>query len=125
MLLDSVGYSYIEKGGVLYWWCVIQNKTQRCPATVVQHGDDFQHGIHCHVNGVDSRVKLKAKVTTEVQAASKEVPNIFVAAVALVEQAMRQHITASSHQLPKPDTLTRTANRVQQCLHPADPTSLD
>jgi len=53
LLQDPDGHQYTKKSRsgsqeVVYWRCVVRNKSNYCRATVIQHGDDFRCGIHAH-----------------------------------------------------------------------------
>jgi len=51
------------------WWCTVRRRGCRCPATVQQRSDHFQHGKHPHTHepqpGVAQKLVIKKQVSMQ------------------------------------------------------------
>ncbi|XP_076082107.1 uncharacterized protein LOC143052855 isoform X2 [Mytilus galloprovincialis] len=125
-LVSSDGFSYTVKSSTsktVNWRCSVRNKKVWCKATVMQRGHNFVLGstdhIHASDPGITKRTKIRVGVLTE---ASR---HAYKSADDIVDEQMREHVTEDDFNLPKPDNLTRAANRLYQKLRPAEPKDID
>ena len=49
-----------------YWWCSVRDSTQRCPATVIQTGDNFLRGARQHGHPAKPGIMKGCEIETEV-----------------------------------------------------------
>ena len=129
MLVDSLGYAYTKKwqknpsGSRTTWICSIRSKAVRCPASVVQTGNQYTRGIHCHLHqarpGGDTALEIVATVNNNAR------DNMFQSAAAIVDEAICDRLNdVPSTSCPKPANLARITNRTWQANRPADPKDL-
>ncbi|VDI72607.1 Hypothetical predicted protein [Mytilus galloprovincialis] len=125
-LVSSDGFSYTVKSSTsktVNWRCSVRNKKVWCKATVMQRGHNFVRGstdhIHASDPGITKRTKIRVGVLTE---ASR---HAYKSAGDIVDEQMREHVTEEDFNLPKPDNLTRAANRLRQKMRPAEPKEID
>ncbi|CAC5370087.1 unnamed protein product [Mytilus coruscus] len=125
-LVSSDGFSYTVKSSTsktVNWRCSVRNKKVWCKATVMQRGNNFVVGATDHIHasdpGITKRTKIRVGVLTE---ASR---HAYKSAGDIVDEQMREHVTEDDFNLPKPDNLTRAANRLRQKLRPAEPKDID
>ncbi|XP_033626945.1 uncharacterized protein LOC117289869 [Asterias rubens] len=99
--------------------CGLRSKTQRCPVSVLQHGDQFkfgrnEHHLHPAVGDVAVAVKVAVKK------AAKD--NIFRPASDIIEGVLTRMVPADAPvNCPRPSNLTRAANRARQRQRPQEP----
>lgn len=70
-LTDSYGYCYSIKprksSSVVYWRCVVRNRSTNCRATVTQTSDGFKRGIHQHICCPRIGMGIARKITAKVR----------------------------------------------------------
>lgn len=49
-----------------YWWCSVRNRAERCPATVIQSGPDFEAGSIAHRHAGKHGAIVVAKIKQQV-----------------------------------------------------------
>ncbi|KAK3604693.1 hypothetical protein CHS0354_008246 [Potamilus streckersoni] len=59
-----------KRAGVTYWWCSVNSKKMRCPATITQSENCYERGKHRHVHSIDPGIVLKVKVSSEISCMS-------------------------------------------------------
>ncbi|XP_069189921.1 uncharacterized protein [Procambarus clarkii] len=127
-LHNSHGYTYTirkETDFATYWWCSIRQKSNRCFATVIQHGKDFKQGANCHNHLGDPGALATTKVTVAAKERCKANPLISAASVVEEELMSFKETHINAHQLPNPANIVRTANRIRQASRPQHPQALD
>lgn len=99
-------------------------KVNPCRAALIERDDgSFQIGAHAHNHPADVGAAVSATISAKVKAIAAE--NILRPASSIVEEILLQELTdAPCPSLPKPEYITRTANRFRQRLRPKDPTDL-
>ncbi|XP_056009402.1 uncharacterized protein LOC130051475 [Ostrea edulis] len=109
-LIDKRGFQYTlrrTKGdNYAYWRCNKRGKTQPCPATVIQRGDDFNEGGKKHNHPAEPGIHLAVQITSKVKQSASM--NIFTqSAPRIVEEAMAEtgDIDAPPASRPKPSNL--------------------
>ncbi|XP_071789423.1 uncharacterized protein [Asterias amurensis] len=127
ILVDSNGYTYTMKWKkdptppFSAWVCGLQSKTQGCPVSVLQHGDQFkfghnEHHLHPAVGDVVVAVKKAAK------------DNVFRPASDIVEGVLTTEGVLPADapvNCPRHGNLTRAANRARQRQRPQEPQDQD
>ena len=120
MLVDSLGYAYTKKWqknpsvSRTTWICSVWSKTVRCLASVVQTGNQYTRGIHCHLHqarpGGDTALEIVATVKNNAR------DNMFQSAAAIVDEAIGNRLN------DVPAVLTCRARRVYipEAAIPAD-----
>ena len=125
-LHDSNGYRYTVKKKTArgtYWWCSVRSKNRRCPATVIQCGDEYRAGSQHHDHAGDPGVLLGTKVRVAVREKATTIKD--QGAHQIVEQIMQDLRRPEDHQLPNPSYEARCLNRCRAAVRPAEPTSID
>lgn len=137
-----------KSGAATYWWCCVRRRNHRCPATVIQRGQDFSPGNKTHIHppepGGVFTTRLKAKVLSnslvfmkycmttaltsvmfclQVKSYAKE--HVFCSASAVVEHVMADLQPTNSFIVPNPTNLVRQVNRARQTLRPKEPTDVN
>ena len=107
----------------VYWRCRIRNKTNTCPATATQRGDNHTSGNHHHNHEADPAICMTTDLRVDVIAKAKDQP--FTPAATLVKTALLPFAAGTQPSLPDPVNLTRVANRAREKVRPRDPTDLD
>ncbi|XP_078330619.1 uncharacterized protein LOC144624615 [Crassostrea virginica] len=128
-LIDKRGYQYTlrrTKGdNSAYWRCNKRAKEQPCPATVIQHGDDFKDGGKNHNHPAEPGIHLAVEITSKVKHSVSL--NIFTqSAPRIVEEVIAEtgDVEAPAASRPKPSNLIRIVNRARLNMRPKDPGDL-
>ncbi|XP_078326514.1 uncharacterized protein LOC144622949 isoform X1 [Crassostrea virginica] len=129
-LIDRRGYQYTlrrTKGdNYAYWRCNKRAKEQPCPATVIQHGDDFKEGGKNHNHPAEPGIHLAVEITSKVKQSASL--NIFTqSAPRIVEEVIAEtgDVEAPAASRPKPSNLIRIVNRARLNMRPKDPRDLN
>ena len=95
-----------------------------CKAAVIERSDGvFEIRNNSHNHPANVRAVLDTTITSRVKA--KAVADIFRPASAIVEVLLEEMEDVPCPSFPRPEYITRAANRRCQQLHLADPTDLD
>ncbi|XP_022103380.1 uncharacterized protein LOC110986074, partial [Acanthaster planci] len=130
ILVDNRGYKYTKRWQrnpssiKCTWVCSVRGKCQRCPVSVLQHGDVFQPGSSAqHSHPADSDAAVAVEFASAVKAKSKQ--DVFRSAGAIVEEVMTSLAPdVQPASFPKLANLVLVANRTRQALRPHEPTDL-
>jgi len=110
-LVDSLGFTYNVHSRhpyATYW---------QCKASVTERDGTFQPGKSAHNHAVDMGAVTAAKIISTVK--SKALEDKFKPASAIVNELLLEELTeAPCAALPKPEYITRQANRLRQKLSP-------
>ena len=141
-----------KRGPTVDWWCIVRNKQVTCPATVRHRGDEFVAGRMGHTHAAEPGVATKLQITAKVgftlntyisylffinglyicfsvlcfRVKDDTKAHIFKSAAQLVEDAMLdldEDLLPASR--PVTANLVRSANRLRQCMRPAEPSDLN
>ncbi|XP_037553707.1 zinc finger protein 436 [Nematolebias whitei] len=125
-LVDREGFCYTVKrksGAATYWWCCVRRRNHRCPATVIQRGQDFIPGNKTHIHPPEPGSVFTTRLKAKVKSYAKE--HVFCSASAVVEHVMADLQPTNSFIVPNPTNLVRQVNRARQTLRPKEPTDVN
>ncbi|XP_037837196.1 zinc finger protein with KRAB and SCAN domains 7-like isoform X2 [Kryptolebias marmoratus] len=125
-LFDREGFCYTVKrksGVATYWWCCVRRRNHRCPATVIQRGQDFIPGNKSHSHLPEPGSAFTTRLKAKVKSYAKE--HVFCSASAVVEHVMADLLPTDSFIVPNPTNLVRQVNRARQTRRPKEPTGVN
>lgn len=129
-LSDSRGFTYTVKrqrknNTITDWCCSVRLKAHRCPATVVQNGDNFRNGPSAHNHQAKSGIGTAVKIMAEIKARAKN--EVFTSASTIVQDVLQARVNESEPDNSRPDVekLIRWANRAREKMRPKHPVNLE
>ena len=129
-LYSSDGFSYTVKrqsNDKIWWWCSVRGKTNRCPATVSQIGDQYTPGRLPHNHPSAPGQVVAATIATQVKAQASLPTNAFTRSSEIVKTVLSANANIDLPEASRPaiSNLKRQCNRRRQKDRPPEPKDLD